>query len=249
MTTTLLPGLLKAAARNVGPRRGRRRAVRDGDRDCAARRRPARRSRRVDRRPTEGELADLDKALPAQPLHLGVVLAGERERSGWWGEGRAAGWAGRGRGRPRRSPTRSVCRSQVRAAVRAPWHPGRCAELVAGEVVLGHAGELHPRVCTAYGVPAAHRGRRDRPGPADGRWPSTWSPGRCSPTYPVAKEDVALVVADDGAGRDGGGGAARGRRRAAGVDPALRRLHRRPGGRRARSRWPSRCASGLPTGR
>ena len=47
----------------------------------------------VDRRPTEGEFDDLDKALPAQPLHLAVTVTGDRERAGWWGAGRHAGWA------------------------------------------------------------------------------------------------------------------------------------------------------------
>ena len=37
----------------------------------------------------------------------------------------------------------------VRAGVRAPWHPGRCAELLVDDRVVGHAGELHPRVCEA----------------------------------------------------------------------------------------------------
>jgi phenylalanyl-tRNA synthetase beta chain len=42
----------------------------------------------------------------------------------------------------------------VRAGERAPWHPGRCAELVVGDRVVGHAGELHPRVCAALELPA-----------------------------------------------------------------------------------------------
>ena len=92
----------------------------------------------------------------------------------------------------------------MRAAVRAPWHPGRCAEILAGGVVLGHAGELHPKVCHAYGLPprtAVAEIDLDRlielavdvvPGPSFS-------------TYPVAKEDVALVVEDDvPAGRRGG---------------------------------------------
>ena len=72
-------------------------------------------------------------------------------------------------------------------------------------------------------------------------------PGPEFSTFPVAKEDVALVVDDARARGRGRGGPARGRRRAARVDPALRRLHRRPGRRRARSRSPSRCASAPPT--
>jgi phenylalanyl-tRNA synthetase beta chain len=47
----------------------------------------------------------------------------------------------------------------VRAGERAPWHPGRCAELLVddgagGQRIVGHAGELHPRVCAALDLPA-----------------------------------------------------------------------------------------------
>ncbi|GHB80575.1 hypothetical protein GCM10010347_58960 [Streptomyces cirratus] len=39
-----------------------------------------------------------------------------------------------------------------------PWHPGRCAGLLVTpdgvETVIGHAGELHPRVVKAMGLPA-----------------------------------------------------------------------------------------------
>jgi phenylalanyl-tRNA synthetase beta chain len=42
----------------------------------------------------------------------------------------------------------------VRAGELAPWHPGRCAELLVGEQVVGHAGELHPRVLAALDLPA-----------------------------------------------------------------------------------------------
>ena len=32
-----------------------------------------------------------------------------------------------------------------------PWHPGRCAALLLDGTVVGHAGELHPRVARSYG--------------------------------------------------------------------------------------------------
>ena len=82
---------------------------------------------------------------------------------------------------------------EVRSGSRAPWHPGRCAEVVAGGQVVGRAGELHPRVCTAWGVPPrtvaaeVDLGRLLELAPED-----TVAP-RLS-HYPVAKEDVALVV-------------------------------------------------------
>ena len=100
MTTTLLPGILKTAARNAG--RGQTDVAlfetatvtlpHDG---------PGAPILPVDRRPTEGELADLDKALPAQPLHLALLVSGSREASGWWGGGRAGLVGGRGGGGPR----------------------------------------------------------------------------------------------------------------------------------------------------
>ncbi|HQR27482.1 MAG TPA: phenylalanine--tRNA ligase subunit beta [Nocardioides sp.] len=210
MTTTLLPGLLKAVARNVG--RGAQDVALF---ETATVTLPHATSPApippVDRRPTDAELAALDKALPAQPLHLGAVLTGERERSGWWGSGRTAGW------QDAIAVVRAVADAlgvevQLRAVARAPWHPGRCAELVAGDVVLGHAGELHPAVCAAYGVPprsAAAEVDLDRmlalavdvvPGPV-------------LSSYPVAREDVAVVVPEtvtaaevEGALREGAGG-------------------------------------------
>ncbi len=194
MTTTLLPGILKTAARNAG--RGQPDVAlfetatvtlpHDG---------PGAPILPVDRRPTEGELADLDKALPAQPLHLALLVSGSREASGWWGGGRAASWADAVAAVHEVAGALDVT-LDVRAATRAPWHPGRCAELLAGSAVVGHAGELHPKVCAAYGVPprtAVAEIDLDRlielavdvvPGPSFS-------------TFPVAKEDVALVV-DEG---------------------------------------------------
>ena len=91
-TTTLLPGLLKAAARNLGRGTTGVSLFETGtvafpvDRGSAP-------IYGVDWRPSEDELAKLLDAIPEQPLHLAVVLAGERERAGWWGAGRAAGWS------------------------------------------------------------------------------------------------------------------------------------------------------------
>jgi phenylalanyl-tRNA synthetase beta chain len=193
MTTTLLPGLLETVARNAG--RGmtdvalfETATVTLPHGGGAAPILP------VDRRPTEGEYDDLVKAVPVQPLHLGVVVTGERERSGWWGDGRAAGW------QDAVAAVLDVAAAlgvevSVRAATRAPWHPGRCAELVAGEVVLGHAGELHPTVCRAYGVPA-RSAAAEIDLDALLRLAVDVVPAPSFSSYPVAREDVALVVDD-----------------------------------------------------
>ncbi|MFI7607370.1 phenylalanine--tRNA ligase subunit beta [Micromonospora sp. NPDC049366] len=109
----------------------------------------------VDRRPTDAEFAAADAVVPDQPRHVAAVLAGEVELSGWWGAGRAAGWAdaveaGRTALAAAGVPQERV---EVRAATYAPWHPGRCAELLVDGTVVGHAGELHPTVVAALELP------------------------------------------------------------------------------------------------
>lgn len=93
--------------------------------------------------------------VPDQPRHVAAVLTGEIELSGWWGAGRAAGWAdaveaGRTVLAAAGVPDERV---EVRAAAYAPWHPGRCAELLVDGTVVGHAGELHPTVVAALELP------------------------------------------------------------------------------------------------
>jgi phenylalanyl-tRNA synthetase beta chain len=156
---TLLPGLLRVLKLNLG-RGFADTALFESGRVFLARPDGARTAPilAVDRGPTVEETATLDAALPDQPLHLGVVLTGKRELPGWWGEGRAAGWA------DAVEVARQVLRVSgvpftVEADQQAPWHPGRCAALyvTAGpgrRWLAGYAGELHPRVIEAFGLPA-----------------------------------------------------------------------------------------------
>ncbi|HEY6278469.1 MAG TPA: phenylalanine--tRNA ligase subunit beta [Streptosporangiaceae bacterium] len=202
LRTTLLPGLLRVLARNAGR----------GFADLALyemglvfRPRPGSPGvapiLRVDRGPTAEELASLEAGLPDQPLRVAVVLAGRREQAGWWGDGRPAGW----------QDAIEACRTvlavsrvpyRVTADQHAPWHPGRCAAVyVTGddgqERLAGHAGELHPRVVEAFRLPgracaaeldlSVLEAAAARLGPVAA---PTVSP------YPVATQDVALVVAE-----------------------------------------------------
>ncbi|MFT4009258.1 MAG: phenylalanine--tRNA ligase subunit beta [Nocardioidaceae bacterium] len=192
-TTTLLPGLLRAAARNVG--RGQT-GVALFETGTVAFRSEAGAAPiyGVDRRPTEAELAKLFAAIPAQPLHLAVVLAGERDRGGWWGQGRNTSWADAIQA-ARRLGVELGVEIEVRAAQRAPWHPGRCALLLVDGVELGYAGELHPRVCTAFGLPSRSAAvELDLDALMAG---ATEPVAPDFSTMPLAKEDVALVVPED----------------------------------------------------
>ncbi|WP_372728184.1 phenylalanine--tRNA ligase subunit beta [Nocardioides sp.] len=192
-TTTLLPGILRTAARNVG-----RGAPGVALFETAAVAVPGEGAAApiygVDRRPTTDELEALLAAVPHQPLHLAVVLAGERERAGWWGSGRSAGWSD-AIGTVRHLADELGVPLEVESAALAPWHPGRCAALsVAGEVV-GHAGELHPRVCAELGLPA-RSAAAEIDLEAFGRHAVDVVAAPEFSSFPVAKEDVALVVDD-----------------------------------------------------
>src|SRR3954454_19116403 len=104
----------------------------------------------------------------------------------------------RRRGGPGGGPARVAARAArieitTRAAELAPWHPGRCAELLLGDQVIGHAGELHPRVVEAFGLPerscAMELDLDAFPVPDPPKAPVI-------STYPPVLLDVALVVGD-----------------------------------------------------
>ncbi|MFD7719457.1 phenylalanine--tRNA ligase subunit beta [Streptomyces sp. NPDC059814] len=199
LRTTLLPGLLGALRRNDGRGSHDLALFETGlvFRPTGQETKPVRLP--VDRRPSDEEIAALDAALPRQPRHAAVVLAGAREQAGWWGKGRPADWA------DSVEAARTIAREAgveltVRAGRYAPWHPGRCAALyvtVDGEETLfGHAGELHPRVIKELHLPertcAMEVGLDVLEQAVDGALQAP----RIS-TFPVATQDVALVVGQD----------------------------------------------------
>jgi phenylalanyl-tRNA synthetase beta chain len=76
-----------------------------------------------------------------------------------------------------------------------PWHPGRCAKLTVDGLVVGHAGELHPKVLTELGLPPRTSAMELD---LDALLPTRDLPiqGPLVSTFPVATQDVALVVDD-----------------------------------------------------
>ena len=156
---TLLPGLLAAVVRNASRGLPDVALFETGHvflGTGAQRRRPRR------RRPADGgrRVAALDAALPAQPRHLGLALAGAA--------------ASLGRRRRRRGRARPRARARAGAAGRRRTVPSTRAaapSCCSTARRVGLAGELHPRVVAALGLPArtcaaeaeprrARRGRR-----------------------------------------------------------------------------------------
>ncbi len=199
LTTTLLPGILRALGRNVG-RANADAALFEHSLVFLPTGNEAAPILGVEGPPSQDEWAAIEKAVPHQPLHLAVALTGRRELDGWWGKGREGSWAD-AIGAVRDVATGLGVTLDVAAAAVAPWHPGRCAEFRIGGIHIGYAGELHPKVCAAYGLPV-----RSAAAEIDLelllQHAVAITPGPRFSTYPVAKEDVALVVDADVAAAD-----------------------------------------------
>ncbi|QTI67429.1 phenylalanine--tRNA ligase subunit beta [Gordonia polyisoprenivorans] len=152
LNTTLLPGLLEMAARNIS--RGQRdlslftvgQVVIAGDNVVPVG------AVDVTRRPTDEQIAALDASLPHQPLHVAAVLTGLRDPAGPWGQGRAADHL------DAFEAARTIGRAagvtvELSADDHRPWHPGRCARVTVNGTTVGYAGELHPAVLERAGLP------------------------------------------------------------------------------------------------
>ena len=197
LRTTLLPGLLAAARRNLSrgadsvsvSEIGRVFVLRDGQ-DPAGISDPPRPG--VDTRPSASDIAALESLLPDQPHHLAAVLLGDREPAGWWGPARPVTWADAVD--LARIAAESIGADLVVAqGADAPFHPGRTATLLVGDQVVGHAGELHPRVISAYEMPARTCAVEIDLDALQAAAHDVAPAPRFS-THPVAKEDIALVV-------------------------------------------------------
>ncbi|HEY2042085.1 MAG TPA: phenylalanine--tRNA ligase subunit beta [Jatrophihabitans sp.] len=193
LRTSLLPGLLANLARNLGR----------GNRDLATFEmglvflanpkfeiapRPG-----VEHRPSDADLSAVLASVPEQPRHVGVVLGGNLELPGWWGGGRSGIWA------DAIEAARTVARAAraeltIRKADIAPWHPGRCAELLLGDEVIGTAGELHPRVLAALDLPARTAAMELN---LDAIAPPRPAQAPALSKFPPVLLDVALVLSDE----------------------------------------------------
>ena len=171
LRTTMLPGLLEVAARNLAK----------GDASVEAYEIGA-----VFLPRGEGQL-------PAEPRMLGVVLAGRRpaerfdDRPGPMDfadvkgivEGLAAGLA--------------VDDVRYEAAAVAPFHPGRCAAIGLDGRPIGLLGQLHPRVAATLGLPPASFAVELELTPLLEAAP-TMVQARAPSPYPELAFDVAFIV-------------------------------------------------------
>ncbi len=189
---SLVPGLISAARRNIG--RGttdlaifEMGSVFLGDVAESTTLRPT-----VARRPSEQEWVDLNGLLPDQPMHVAALLSGHRTPQGWWGPAEPTSWA------DVVSVAHDVAEAcgvtlDVHRGDDPSFHPGRCAALVVDGATVGFAGELHPRVIEATGVPERSVAMWLDLDAVIAHAPDV-RPAPAVITQPLAKEDIALVV-------------------------------------------------------
>lgn len=190
LRTHLIPGLVETASRNIS--RGARdfglfeigTIFRNISPLCAID------NPSTDVRPAQDVLDQIYAGVPSQPIHVGGVLIGKAQSDDWRGKGRAYDWNDAVEFvesiLQACNLTWTIARSDF-----APWHPGRCAELLVDGKVIAHAGELHPRVVASFALPdrscAFVVNLSAIPDHDVLRAPSVG-------TMPVAVQDIALIV-------------------------------------------------------
>lgn len=146
-------------------------------------------------RPSDAKLAVIRDAVPPQPRHVAFLLAGDRVRAGWWGDGRPADVADVVELARTLGEALGVALDVTSDTV-APFHPGRCALVTLSDgTAVGHVGELHPKALARLGLPARAVG-----GELDldvlTRASQDTVQARTLRRLPRAQSDVALVVGE-----------------------------------------------------
>ncbi|NQX13007.1 phenylalanine--tRNA ligase subunit beta [Microbacteriaceae bacterium VKM Ac-2855] len=197
LRTSLLPGLVQIAQRN------RSRGLVDlAIFELGATFRPetgrtygsATLPRGAERPSTDVEQA-LNDGIPPQPLHVAALLLGAALDRQPGVAGREYGWQD-ALDVVREIELGSGVAIAVRQGRHQAFHPGRTAELLIGETVVGHAGELLPSLALELDLPrivAAVEIDLDAVIAAAG----TITVADAVGTFPAATQDLSLVVASD----------------------------------------------------
>jgi len=142
------------------------------------------------KRPAQKVIEEIFASVPSQAYHVAGLLVGKVENENWQGKARAYTWHD---AIEYAQDVLALCNLEwsVKRSDFAPWHPGRCAELIIDGKAVAHAGELHPRIIAKYGLPersvAFAVGLSALPNSTLVR------PTRVG-TMPAALQDVALIV-------------------------------------------------------
>ena len=190
MRVHLVPGLIEVAARNTS------RGAKDfaifemGSIFRSAQKLIPAVSPTLLKRPDVKTISEIYKSVPPQAFHVAGLLVGKAEKEDWQGKARAYSWQD---AIALAEEILDLCnlKYSVKRSDFAPWHPGRCAELIVDGKAVAHAGEVHPRILAKYGLP--ERSAAFAVGLSALPDSGVVKPTRVG-TMPAAVQDVALIV-------------------------------------------------------
>ena len=152
MRVHLVPGLIEVAQRNIS------RGAKDfaifemGSIFRSSKKLVPAISPRLSQRPEQRLIEEIFASVPPQAYHVAGLLVGKVENENWQGKSRSYNWTDAIAYAENILELCNLEWSKARSDL-APWHPGRCAELIIDGKAVAHAGELHPRIVAAYGLP------------------------------------------------------------------------------------------------
>jgi phenylalanyl-tRNA synthetase beta chain len=152
MRVHLVPGLIEVAQRNIS------RGAKDfaifemGSIFRSSQKLAPAISPELGERPEQSVIDAIRASVPPQAYHVAGLLVGKNEATDWQGPARSYSWQD---AIAYAEDILQLCNLEwsIKRSDFAPWHPGRCAELIVDGKAVAHAGELHPRVIAAYGLP------------------------------------------------------------------------------------------------
>lgn len=190
MRVHLVPGLIEVAQRNIS-RGSKDFAIFEmGSIFRSAQKLIPAISPELGKRPQQSIIDEMYASVPPQAFHVAGLLVGKVESEDWQGKARSYTWQD---AIAYAQDILQICNLEwtVKRSDFAPWHPGRCAELIVDGKAVAHAGEIHPRIVAKYGLP--ERSVAFAVGLSALPESPLVQPTRIG-TMPAALQDVALVV-------------------------------------------------------
>ena len=186
----LIPGLIEVAARNISRGAQDFAIFETGSIFRSTKKLDAFVNPDTSVRPDQQIISKIFESVPDQIEMVAGLLVGKREVEDWQGKSQSFEWSD---AISFAQEILDLCHLEyeVKRSDLAPWHPGRCAELIVDGTVVAHAGEVHPRILAQYNLPARSSAFAINLGalPAS----TLVKPSRVG-VMPAAVQDVALIV-------------------------------------------------------
>jgi phenylalanyl-tRNA synthetase beta chain len=186
----LVPGLIEVAARNIS-RGAKSFAIFEmGSIFRSSQKLEVSINPDIAKRPTADVISKIFASVPEQTEMVSGLLVGKKEEDSWQGKSADYGWQD-AIAFAQEILELAHLEYEIKRSDLAPWHPGRCAELIVDGKIVAHAGEIHPRILNQYNLPP----RSSAFAINIGALPNSQMvrPHRVG-VMPAAMQDVALIV-------------------------------------------------------